>query len=160
MLFRCADPKSQNHANKAIKHWSKATGRLVTQFNRLQKIAATCDSRPEGAVVPLPLDPKKITSMDLADALWDDSDLVDPGEWKGQPPPLWLGNIWIRAGIRAEQDVTNCEVELVRCRAGVSNLRTWFAEEHTALVLVLQDQPGMLIALLCISHSGSNTMSA
>lgn len=128
-----------------IKKHSDSINTLISKYNKL--VHETADlTLPPGSVVPAPIDPKDVFTLNVADAVWDDSQLDEPRAFGAQVPD-WLRLEDVQKGIRAEHDLFNCERELVRQEAEVANLHAWVAEQLLATELAIQDQPSMFALL-------------
>lgn len=86
---------------------------------------------PLGAVLPPPIDPSKLFSLDVDDDIWQDVEL-DGDENSGVPP--WLGDERVRQGIRAILQLDRCIEEEQRVQHEASALREWFMEEWASLL--------------------------
>jgi hypothetical protein len=71
--------------------------------------------------------------LDVDQDIWEDSrgDIADFPD--GVVPP-WLADPSVKEGIRLAQEMASCQQELERCKAEHGNLRTWFAEEYSAVM--------------------------
>ncbi|KAF9505873.1 hypothetical protein BS47DRAFT_1400034 [Hydnum rufescens UP504] len=62
--------------------------------------------------------------LDVDDDTWHDIGLEDLEEFEGVLPP-WLGDNTVCTGIRFDQEVTNCEGELLRCHLEHEAMHDW-----------------------------------
>ena len=87
------------------------------------------------AYIPPELSMEGLYKLDVDGDIWEDADMAD---FEGGRIPLWLGEKEVRDGIRAAQEVKNCQEELRRCEVEYSNLRGWFVKEYEAVYKVFK----------------------
>ena len=102
-------------------------------------------------MIPHKVDRTRLWDKDVPDNIWDISTLLDETEFhqQGGPPP-WLVNLRVQKGIRVEQELSNCRVELRRCEFEARNMRVWLSEQTAAVEHAVQGQSknGKLFSLL------------
>jgi hypothetical protein len=79
--------------------------------------------------------------LDVDDDTWHNISLEDLEEFDGILPP-WLGDDAVHMGIRFDQEVMNCEGELLCCCLEHEAMHNWFQEEYEAMILAEKYTPG------------------
>lgn len=85
---------------------------------------------PPNAVAPEPLDVKKLYSLDIDDALWQDIGLQ---EGEDSTLPRWLADDGTRKGIKAWLNVQRSIEEQERLGREKINMQMWLREEWQRL---------------------------
>lgn len=91
------------------------------------------------AYVPPEIESDGLLKMDVDQPVWQDVDVADFSDGK---VPDWLADESVRTNICVAQEVINCKQELLRCRAELSNLHTWFNAEFKAVRRVFDVSSG------------------
>ena len=87
---------------------------------------------PPNAIAPEPLDLKRLYSIDVEDALWQDVGLEED-EGDNTQPPAWLADDATRKGIKARLILERSNEEQSRLRQEKCNMQIWLWEEWQRL---------------------------
>ena len=112
-LNHLAEKKLREHVEQQLKKRQPGITRLVQKYNSLCKRLAIVNeggSAPRNAVAPVPIDTKRLFSLDVDSELWNDVGLGQEDD--DQQVPQWLGNEQVRFGIRSYLDYCRCLEEL------------------------------------------------
>ncbi|KAF9520071.1 hypothetical protein BS47DRAFT_1287649, partial [Hydnum rufescens UP504] len=143
-LERAYRSKQMAHIEDAMHRREPTITVLAKKYNDMLKqmvrLRAT-DAVATNAVLPPAIILKTLFKLDVDDDTWHNIGLEDLEEFDGILPP-WLGDDTVRAGIRFDQEVMNCEGELLRCRLEHEAMRDWFQEEYEATILAEKYTPG------------------
>lgn len=104
------------------------------------KAAFDTGKAPENAIVPLPIDKKKVFTLDIDSDVWNDAGLLGDD---AADIPQWMSNHQVRQGIQALLEFHRCCEELQRLKVEFSNLRRWFISEIEAVQSALSSMPSV-----------------
>jgi hypothetical protein len=125
--------KLVDHAEGAMNKRTATISDTVRSYNarcKEMKELILKKKAPLNAVAPQPLDPKTLYSLDIDDALWQDSGLE---EGEGSHVPSWLGDDATRKGIKAWLSLNRSVEEIERLKQERINMQTWLREEWQRL---------------------------
>jgi hypothetical protein len=138
------DQKTRAHIEDAMHRREPTITGLAKKYNGMLKQMVqlrVTDAVAANAILPPAIILKTLFKLDVDDDTWHDIGLEDVEEFGGVLPP-WLGDDTVRAGIRFDQEVANCEGELARCHMERAAMQNWFEEEYEATSLAEQYTPG------------------
>lgn len=118
--------------------------KLVKIYNDYCKQMRGCVQRHKAlrrAILPEPIDPKKLFDLDVDDDIWQDVGLIDDDE--NGPTPLWLCDPGVRDGVKYMLILDRCLEEESRLRKERTSMQQWMLGEWHALK-VAYDLTGML----------------
>lgn len=78
------------------------------------------------AIIPEPIDPKKLFDLDVDDDIWQDAGLVDDDD---EDTPLWLCDPGVRDGVKYMLIVDRCLEEESRLRKERTSMQHWMLSE-------------------------------
>ncbi|KAJ3729197.1 hypothetical protein DFJ43DRAFT_962783, partial [Lentinula guzmanii] len=119
---------------------------LVRKYNQLCKSMSdmiASQRAPANAQAPKPLVMKELFTLDIDDAVWDDTGLTEKTDVEHLP--LWLSNEQVQTGIRGILLQDRADEELKRLKHELSALGDWFNEEFTVIQTALTESHGMII---------------
>ncbi|KAF9505160.1 hypothetical protein BS47DRAFT_1368276 [Hydnum rufescens UP504] len=128
------DQKTWAHIEDAMHCCEPTITTLAKKYNAMLKqmvqLWAT-DPSVANAILPPTIILKTLFKLDVDDDTWHEIGLEDLEEFGGVLPP-WLGDDMVQAGIHFDQEVVNCEGELMHCHMEHATMWTWFEEEYEA----------------------------
>jgi hypothetical protein len=118
----------------AIKRREPGILKLSKMYNDLCKQMRSCVQQhkaPRNAVLPQPIDTKKLFDLDVDDDIWQDVGLGDDND--DGAIPLWLSNPSVRDGVKHVLTLDRCHEEESRLRKERTSLQQWMLREWRAL---------------------------
>ncbi|EIW73908.1 hypothetical protein CONPUDRAFT_160580 [Coniophora puteana RWD-64-598 SS2] len=120
------------HIEGSVKKGEPSLRRLVDRYNQrcldIRNLIANRKA-PRGAVEPTLLTPQQVFTMDVDDAIWQNSGLDD----ESINPPAWLSDEKVRAGIRALLEYDRAAEEEERLVLERSRLQEWVERQWQSL---------------------------
>lgn len=131
---RQLDHKTKEHVEKAMK--GRVSGIQAT-LKRYEDIRhQMMKLRGKGNVARDAYIPPEISSsvykLDVDEDIWQVPHHEDMANFPDGRVPAWLADKEVREGIRHAQELSNCQEELRRCKAELSNLCCWFTKQYAA----------------------------
>jgi hypothetical protein len=123
--------KLEAHAKQQVKHKEPAIQTLARKYNTLCKELLEmikAKKAPRGAVAPFPIDMDGLFKLDIDDDIWQDVGLTDEND-ENMEIPAWLGDEYMRKGIKSLLDVDRCTEERRRLISECISMRQWMREE-------------------------------
>ncbi|KAJ3709548.1 hypothetical protein C8R42DRAFT_533420, partial [Lentinula raphanica] len=129
-----SERKLHNHTESTVKRRDSGIEALVRKYNNLCKSMSNMiasQRAPAHAQAPRPLVMKELFTLDVDDAVWDDTGLTEDND--NEHPPLWLSDEEVRTGIRGILLRDRADEELQRLKHELSALGSWYNEEWVVL---------------------------
>ncbi|KAJ3714301.1 hypothetical protein DFJ43DRAFT_1007823, partial [Lentinula guzmanii] len=135
-----SERKLHNHTESTVKRRDGGIEVLVRKYNQLCKSMSdmiASQRAPANAQAPKPLVMKELFTLDIDDAVWDDTGLTEKTDVEHLP--LWLSNEQVQTGIRGILLQDRADEELKRLKHELSALGDWFNEEFTVIQTALTE---------------------
>ena len=123
--------KLEANTKQQVKRKEPGIQTLARKYNTLCKELADMirsKKAPLGAIAPLPIDMDSLFNLDVDDNIWQDFGLTDDND-EGMEIPLWLGEEWVKKGIKSLLEVDRSMEERRRLISECISMRQWFREE-------------------------------
>ncbi|KAJ3978980.1 hypothetical protein F5890DRAFT_1421989 [Lentinula detonsa] len=135
-----SERKLHNHTESTVKRRDGGIEVLVRKYNQLCKSMSdmiASQRAPANAQAPKPLVTKELFTLDIDDAVWDDTGLTEKTDVEHLP--LWLSDEQVQTGIRGILLQDRADEELKRLKHELSALGDWFNEEFTVIQTALTE---------------------
>lgn len=143
------DNQHRDHIEKATKGRERGIHATIKAYERLRKdmmVMRGKDGVARDAYIP-PEITTEVYKLDVDQEIWLLQGVEGLTQFPGGVAPPWLSDASVRVGIRAAQEVMNCQQELKRCKAEHSNLSQWLEMEYRATQIVFNSSTDV-----CIKH--------
>lgn len=114
---------------------------LAAKYNKLCAEMATLKARnqaPRGAIIPPQINREKLFDLDVDDDIWQDIGL-DESTDDSNAVPLWLGDEYVRQGIKSLLELDRCEEEEIRLSKERCAMQDWMMEEWTSVSILMNE---------------------
>jgi len=144
--------KLESHTKQQIKRKEPGIQTLARRYNTLcSDLVEMIKSKkgPRGAVAPLPIEMDRLFKLDVGDDIWQDVGLTDEND-ENVEIPAWLGDEYVRKGIKSLLDLDRCMEERRRLISECISMRQWMCEEWvivTSAVGCSLDDPDVVYQL-------------
>jgi hypothetical protein len=136
----------KEHVEKAMKGRVSGIRAALRRYEEIRK--QMMKLRGKGGVAKDAYIPPEISSsvykLDVDEDIWQVPHHEDLANFPDGKVPPWLADKGVRDGIRHAQELVNCQEELQRCKAELSNLHAWFITQYAATRLTFERCNGML----------------
>ncbi len=145
--------KLDKHVEGKVKRKEPGIQQLAKKYNALCKDLKHMiqhGKAPKGAIVPIAINTDTLFQLDVDDDIWQDIGLTDEND-NNVNIPLWLGNEFVRAGIKALLECDRCQEEKRRLISERESMQDWFEEEWKVLqatILSSEHEPEVVYELL------------
>jgi hypothetical protein len=144
--------KLEANTKQQVKRKEPGIQTLARKYNTLCKeLADMIQSKkaPLGAIAPLPIGMDSLFNLDVDDNIWQDFGLTDDND-EGIEIPPWLGEEWVKKGIKSLLDVDRSMEERRRLISECISMRQWMREEWVIVTNALvysMDDPDVIYQL-------------
>lgn len=123
--------KLEANTKQHVKRKEPGIQTLARKYNTLCKeLADMIQSKkaPRGAIAPLPIVMDTLFNLDVDDNIWQDFGLTDDND-DGMEIPLWLGEEWVKKGIKSLLEIDRSMEERHRLISECTSMQQWMREE-------------------------------
>jgi hypothetical protein len=138
--------KLVNHKQSSVKRREPGILKLAKTYNdHCEKMAALVRQReaPRNALLPQPIDPRKLFLLDVDDDIWQDTGLDDDDKL-----PPWLTNQDVHIGIKSLLEHDRCLEEESRLQKERTAMQAWFREEWDVLKIAQEANSAYLFPIV------------
>lgn len=143
------DNQHRDHIEKATKGREQGIQGTIKAYECLRKDMMKMRGK-DGVAKDAYIPPEITTSvykLDVDQDIWLAQSKEGLTQFPGGVVPAWLSDASVRVGIRAAQEVVNCQEELKRCMAEHSNLRQWLEKDYVCTEFVFNHSTNV-----CVKH--------